>query len=311
MATTVLVSRQVVGGSFVSPAPLRKSESLDTPVLAQHPAPRTARAAARLAGPDDDENPTVLASVAPEADLALTVETAASSATPAFARKAVAQCKYTYGTNTQSRQSVVEFHNAANSRGRWVYGQSADSDIEGGIKYPGKNWSINGSAHVSNSRSLSVSLSYGDRANNYGRSDFLVRHWTITTLDGSDTPAGGQCYGYPSDLTIGTKGSSAFQWVGGAVDNYTLAGAEFIGCSNSPQSLHRTAYNPGSTFSRVDGNAAKISAAGDLGPLWVGAKSGFSTDMELHYDNITGSGIWLCGTNYYPNSAGVIHAENR
>jgi hypothetical protein len=33
--------------------------------------------------------------------------------------------------------------------------------------------------------------------------------------------------------------------------------------------------------------------------------------MKLRYDSKRGNGIWQCGRNYYPNTAGVVHAQNR
>lgn len=311
MATTMLVSRQIAAGSFLRPAEPKRTDDVEGPVLRQKSAYKTARAAVQASTAEED--PVIPASVAPDADIALTKETDTSAASTGTARKATAlpYCKWSYGADTQSRQSVVEFHNAGKANGSWSYGQSADSDIEGGMKYGGGSWSINGSSHISNSRGTTVGLSYSDPMNTYGRSDFLVRHGTVTTLDGSASPVGGKCNGFPDDITIGTQVATPYQWVGGAVSNSSLAGAEFIGCSSAPQSSHRTAYAKGATFSRTTGNAAKIAAAGDIGPIWVGAKSGFSTNMDIHYTVTTGPGIYLCGTNYFPTSAGVIHAENR
>lgn len=93
--------------------------------------------------------------------------------------------------------------------------------------------------------------------------------------------------------------------------NNDLPGAEYIGCDQSPQSGHRTSYPPGSFFDRASSDASRISVGADVGPIFVGAKSGFSTNMALHYDSKRGNGIWLCGTYSGPSTAGVVHAQNK
>jgi hypothetical protein len=313
MATTMMVSRQLVGQRFKAPTPPKRAETVDNPALQRA---LGASASARLASAEQDENPTVPASVAPDLTLVLSEDIPDDSEGAGSASRAAAAaapvCYFHYGADTQERTSVVEFHNASNANGKWTYGEKADSDIDVAIKYVGDAWKVNGSDHVSNEHSLSVGQTYngGDTANNYGRSDFLVRHATVEPLAGS-APDGTQCYEFPDDIRVGTKTVGPKNWVGGVGANSALPGAEYIGCSYTPQSTHRTSYATGTFFNRGSKDAAKIAGAVDLGPLTVGAKSGFSTNMSLHYDVVRGNGIWLCGTNYFPDTAGVVHAQSR
>jgi hypothetical protein len=93
--------------------------------------------------------------------------------------------------------------------------------------------------------------------------------------------------------------------------NTTLPGAEYFGCSSSPQKDHRTSYPVGGSFTRDTNSAAKIGNAVDLGPITVGSNTDYSTSMSQSWTSRRGNGIFLCGTNNYPPTAGVIHAENR
>lgn len=224
----------------------------------------------------------------------------------AAAAAGTAYCSFVVTGTPQRSVNVVEFHNASNSNANWVYGESADSNIEGGIDYSGDGgWGVGAAKEVSNSTSSTVGRSYtgGTKANNYGTSDFDF-------VDGYYKPygAGSTCEG--SSIPVNTKTKNPTKWVGGVGSN-TGTGSEYIGCDQSPQSGNRTNYPVGSVFDRVSSSAAKISLAVDLGPITVGSKSGYSTSMDMHWDSKRGNGIWLCGTNSGVLTAGVIHAQNR
>lgn len=215
-------------------------------------------------------------------------------------------CSFIVTGRPQRPVNVIEFHNAGNSDAKWVYGNKADSDIDGAIDYSGDGgWKIAGSASISTSQSTSVSHSQSTVANNYGTSDFVFvdGYYKATIWGGSNT-----CYG--SSITVNTKSKRAVEWVQGVGSNRN-AGSEFIGCDQSPQSTHRSAYGVGDGFTRNRSSASKISGAVDLGVIKVGAQSGFSTELDVSWVARRGHGIWLCGTNYYPGTAGVIHAQNR
>lgn len=215
-------------------------------------------------------------------------------------------CTFVTTATPQRPVNVVEFHNASNSNGSWSYGQRADSDIEGGIDYSGDGgWRVSAAKEVSNSTSSTVSRSYtgGDKANNYGTSDFKF-------VDGYYKPygSGNTCEG--SSIPVNTKVKNPTKWVAGVGSN-TGAGSEYIGCDQSPQKDNRSTYPVGSSHVRDEQSAAKIALAVDLGPITVGSKSGYSTNMSMRWESKRGNGMWLCGTNSGVTTAGVIHAQNR
>lgn len=217
----------------------------------------------------------------------------------------IVYCSFIVDARPTREVDIIEFHNAGNSNAKWTYGWAADSDIDGAIDYKGDGgWKATGSIHVSNNRQANIYRSQSTVANNYGTTEF-------TFVDGHYQPtfgAGTTCEG--SSIPVYTKSKRAVNWVGGVGSNRD-AGSEFIGCDQSPQSDHRNNYPVGSGFSRKTSSAAKIAGAVNLGVITVGAQSGFSTELDVRWDSERGHGIWLCGTNYYPPTAGVIHAQNR
>lgn len=215
-------------------------------------------------------------------------------------------CSFIVTGRPQRPVNIIEFHNAGNSNAKWVYGNKADSDIDGAIDYSGDGgWKVSGSASISTSQSTSVRHAATSVENNFGTSDFVFvdGYYKATIWGGSNT-----CYG--SSITVNTKSKRAVEWVQGVGSNRN-AGSEFIGCDQSPQSTHRSAYGVGDGFTRNRSSASKIGGAVNLGVIKVGAQTGFSAELDVHWDAVRGRGIWLCGTNYYPSTAGVIHAQNR
>ncbi len=215
-------------------------------------------------------------------------------------------CSFIVTGRPQRPVNVIEFHNAANSNARWTYGQKADSDIDGAIDYSGDGgWKASGSASISNSQTSSVYRYTDAVANNYGTTnfEFVDGYYKATWGGGSNI-----CYG--SSITVNTKSKRAVSWVQSVGSNRN-AGSEFIGCASSPQKDHRSDYPVNTGFARNTSSASKIGGAVDLGVLKVGAQSGFSIELDIRWDSKRGRGIWLCGTNYYPRTAGVIHAQNR
>lgn len=216
-----------------------------------------------------------------------------------------AYCSYVVDSRPTHSVDIIEFHNAANSNARWTYGWAGDSDIDGAIDYSGDGgWKVSGSVHIGNNRKANVYRSYSVVANNYGTSDF-----SFTQGHYKPYGLGRWCTG-TNYIPVNTKVKRAGSWVGSVGSNRN-AGSEFIGCANTPQSTHRNNYPVGSGFARTTSSASKIAGAVDIGPIKVGAQSGFSTELDARWDALRGHGIWLCGTNNYPPTAGVIHAQNR
>ncbi|MFJ9315652.1 hypothetical protein ACIRN4_15790 [Pimelobacter simplex] len=215
-------------------------------------------------------------------------------------------CSYVVDARPVRSVNIVEFHNATNSRAKWTYGEHADSDIQGAVDYSGDGgWSIHGSRHVGNTASGSVYKSYavGKKANNFGTT-------TFTFVDGHYKALGIGKWCEGTTVPPGTKLKRVGSWYGGAGHN-TAPGSEFIGCAHRPQSDHRNDYEKGTGFIRNKRSAASITGAVNLGPIKVGAQSGYSSEVVLEWHAERGTGIWLCGTNYEPLRAGVIHAQNR
>ena len=129
----------------------------------------------------------------------------------------------------------------------------------------------------------------------------------VSAAPGSGTTSDG---GKDTSIPVNTKVKNPGDWHGGVGSN-TNPGSEFIGCAKRPQSDHRNDFPKGSTFTRNRQRAAKITGAVNVGPIKVGATSGFSSELDVYWNAVRGHGIWLCGTNYVPKSAGVIHAQNR
>ncbi|WP_161605254.1 hypothetical protein [Pimelobacter simplex] len=214
-------------------------------------------------------------------------------------------CSYVVDARPVRSVNIIEFHNASNSDAGWVYGESADSDIEGAVDYSGDGgWSIHGSRHVGNTDSGSVRRTYtgGKRANNFGTT-------TFTFVDGHYKALGVGKWCEGTTIPPGTKLKRVGSWYGGVGAN-TGPGSEFIGCLKKPQSDHRNSIAKSGGFTRSTKRAAKITGAVNVGPIKVGAQSGFSSNLDVHWDAVRGP-IWLCGTNYEPKSAGVIHAQNK
>lgn len=233
----------------------------------------------------------------------------AQAATSAAAAAPVG-CTYKIDARPQRRVSVIELHNATNSNVSWSYGKKADSSIDIGYNLPGQGWKIGGSYKVSNNAGAEVGGTIKERLNAYVRTDFLWAdgHYTHPTA-----PNGTWCFYGPANpvYQVGSKRRDATEWVGGAGINKTLPGAEYLGCDTGTRPQHRIGVRVGHYFSRYTENAAKISGAVDLGPLSVGADSGYSSNVGMRWDSKRGNGIWLCGTNYPPPTAGVVHAQNR
>jgi hypothetical protein len=202
--------------------------------------------------------------------------------------------------------SILEFHNASNSDASYAYGKTAGSDIEAAANFGGGGWGVIGTYSISNSRGSKITYSTSARENSFGRSQFEWRD------QHADFPGHANGYGcpYQPGVSVGDHKKSPTDWVGGVQMNTTLPGAEFIGCSSSPQNAHRTSYPVGGGYTRDTNSAAKIGNAVDLGPITVGSDTDYSTSMSQSWTASRG-GIFLCGTNNFPPTAGVIHAENR
>ena len=90
------------------------------------------------------------------------------------------------------------------------------------------------------------------------------------------------------------------RWLDGREPAHRL-GEGVRGCSNAPQSNYRTAYAKGGFFKRDSGQAARIGGSVNLGPISVGATSGYSVNVSEQWTAVAGP-IWLCGTHAFPGT---------
>jgi hypothetical protein len=302
------ISRRVEGTTWAAaaaPSPVEGAIETFAKALGR-PSARVAAQTSERPAPETNQQMEADLVVSKDSPVATTTRVAGQLGRTSALAAGRAYCSFVTTARPQRRVSVVEFHNASNSNASWSYGQSADSDIEAGIDYSGNGgWTVGATRHVSNRTSSTVSRSYagGDKANNYGRTDFDF-------VDGYYKPYGNGATCHGTSIPVNTKVRNPVEWVGG-VGSSTASGSEFIGCDQSPQSGHRTSYPAGTSFERSDSSAAKIGGAVDIGPISLGATSGYSTQMDMKWVSKRGKGIWLCGTNYGVTRAGVIHAQNR
>jgi hypothetical protein len=266
--------------------------------------------------PGGAEDPVVSPARAPELDLVVSPTSRDSSSTdvqmtapgrPAGRGQPQMTCYWVTDATPARWDSILEFHNASNSNASYSYGKTAGSDIEAAANFGGGGWGVIGTYSISNTRGSKITYATSARDNSFARSQFEWRD------QHADFPGHANGYGcpYQPGVSVGDHKKSPIEWVGGVQMNTTLPGAEFIGCSSSPQKDHRTSYPVGAGYTRDTNSAAKIGNAVDLGPITVGSNTDYSTSMSQSWTASRGSGIFLCGTNYYPPTAGVIHAENR
>lgn len=302
---TTGVSRRLVGGEWQAPEAQPAAARLTTTTGSAQ-----AKKLGELPAVDSATTNLVLSSASPSVPAAAPGSRKSGSARVTAAEAAEAEaplyayCSFIVDSRPKRSVDILEWHNAGNSNAKWTYGNAADSDIDSGIQYAGKgDWKVGATRHVGNSNSSAVSRDYTSVSNSYATSEFEF-------IDGHYQPYGIGTYCKDTSIRVGTRVKNPVEWYGG-VDSNRDAGSEFIGCDQAPQSDHRSSYPVGATFVRSTSNAAEIKGAVDIGPINVGAQSGFSKWLDVQWTAKRGHGIWLCGTNHPAPTAGVIHAQNR
>jgi hypothetical protein len=209
----------------------------------------------------------------------------------------------TTGTPTRYTK-VVEFHNTAYTSGRWTYGTSADSDIDVGLDYDGNGgWGVSGTAHIGTSLGSNSGVA---------RSGVLLGYYGTTNmqyLEGYYQPYGTYS-GYTTcsglSVTPWTKSVRATKWLGGTGSTGSLTQYD---CYDAPQSSYRNNQLNGSFFSTSSSRAAKFSGSANFSYISLGATSGYSTNIDLHWDWNLGRGGYSCGSNAYPPYAKIIYVN--
>lgn len=183
---------------------------------------------------------------------------------------------------------IISFHNSVNARGKWEYGKTADSDIDVGVAQAGGSWSISGSVHVGGTSSALMSgTSNYYHYNSYVRTDFNYTHGR-----------------YVCGTTTSSYKIYASLWRAGARDDGQFPRTS---CAASP---HRSYFSRGMSFYRGSSRASRIGFALDVGPVNLGQTSGHSVSVYMSWTDIRNNGIYLCGNNGPPTTAGVIYASD-
>lgn len=192
-----------------------------------------------------------------------------------------------YTSSTTSKwTNVIEFHNSADSDGRWEYGQTADSDIEVGLSYNnGASFSSNGTVHIGNSSGARI---FGTSSANYGR-------YVATMFNYAQGYYG--CI--PNSRFIRATG-----WNGGTQATYDVT---IYDCQDTPQSNYRVRYEKNTGFTKNSARAFTFTIGATIGNFTAKATSGYSTNVDMSW-TFTRNWGYLCGNNDYPTRAQIVYA---
>ncbi|GAB3255097.1 hypothetical protein [Kineosporia babensis] len=199
---------------------------------------------------------------------------------------------------------IAEYHSSAKTSGSWEYGQTADSNVEVGLKPSGKGWEINGTSQVATVKGASVRVDEGRGRKGYYATTRMqyqeVRLDTKPAGSSTSTTCGAPWFG----LKVGTKMVTAKQWLGGTaktgdVKKYT--------CAQAPQKYNDVNMLKGTTFVTTDAKASKLGGAAVVGGASLGATSGYSNNVKLTL-------TWhkkgkVCGGNAAPVDANTIYVD--
>jgi hypothetical protein len=185
---------------------------------------------------------------------------------------------------------IGEWHTAADMNETFTYGSTADSDIDVGVD--GNNdgvWSISGSAHVGNSRSIDINPNRGPNWSTMVRSQFVYIKWHWNCAVGH---------------TI-----EADRWVAGWTNGADVS--SFDHQCKTTYNQYKTPFQRPGTYKRSSVDYAKFGAAVNaFGFLTLGAQSGMSTNAKIHYNFTQGNTQtrYLCGNNALIDNAKRIFA---
>jgi hypothetical protein len=173
---------------------------------------------------------------------------------------------------------ILMFNSPSNADGTWSYGARADSDIEIGEKFGTGDWQIGGSVHLGDSSGGSIGdTTDGQHYNRYIRTEFQFGKYHYY----------GDC---GSRYVI-----KADDWAGGL----ERRGDTYKACFEDPLAEHTVGFPKGSNVTVDNTRAAKFTYGVDIGPLSVGSTSGYSTNVQMHW-NMTRGGAWFCGRDDEP-----------
>lgn len=194
---------------------------------------------------------------------------------------------------------IGEFHTEGDTHNDsyFHYGQSADTDVSVGVKYPGQGWSLSGEHHVGNKVEQMVGKE--DPGRNFHAqllTDFVYGRYEVTSNCGKHQKI------------------RPMQWLGGSTERFYPA----PGCNpDDPWKTRR--YDGGHVFTRNVNRAERWGGAAEVFGVSLAAQSGYSRWVQAHWK--FGNEVeahYLCGNNSNPKEAtrilagvGVPQAECR
>jgi hypothetical protein len=185
---------------------------------------------------------------------------------------------------------IGEWHTASDMNETFTYGLTADSDIDVGVD--GNNdgiWSVSGTAHVGNSRSGDINPNRGPDWSTKVKTQFVYIKWHWTCVSGH---------------TI-----EADRWVGGWTNGADVS--SFDHQCKTTYNQYKTPFQGPGVYNRSSVDYTKFGAAvSAFGFLSLGAQSGMSTNVKIHYNFTQAASAtrYLCGSNALIDNAKRIFA---
>lgn len=167
-------------------------------------------------------------------------------------------------------------------RDRFVYGASADSQIQIGFKSGSGGWGIQGSVHIGNSNGTSAGVSVTE-------ADASTGYRVEGLFDRAE---------YNQVCTFNVK-RQATRWDGVNVRRGDAINGLDGECSTYPAANRNTFSSTQDGWSRVANTAVTWSQGLDLGPIVVGTTSGYSSSANSDWTFKTGQQKTLCGNDAY------------
>jgi hypothetical protein len=194
---------------------------------------------------------------------------------------------------TDRRPVVVgELHTQADTSASFTYGRTADSDIDIGW-HDGAGWYVSGSVHSGTTRTSSVTKNVGIYFENQITTDFRFAKLGLYAdcLEGH--------------LFQGHMQAVATSWRGGIMNG------QWVGYNDGQRNEYDVAFGMDTEFDREDGDFTKWTGAVGVFGASLGAQSGASSSVRIHYAFGTGRGIhWLYGDDADPPDAHRIFASD-
>lgn len=213
---------------------------------------------------------------------ALSAGARAVAASPSLAvASSEVPCTWYVESNGNATTKVGEYHAGADTKGKFVYGTGADSDISVGYNY-GSGFSLSGTGHVGNSRSAASTWNRGPNFHKQLTSVFSYVKWHLTlgpSCTSSSASFGKRWYKV-------TPGS----WMGGATEGPSISGPFCTG-------TNRVAFGKATEFDRGTGRSYSYGGAASAFGASLTATSGYSSRVDMHWEFGTATSThYLCGT---------------